>query len=206
MAGIVEISELIKHRIGWRDDQTLSGFVLTPDSVRSDGQRFYQDAHPAVTLKILQAIVPIKMPDDAYLNEYLLDFKRIVAQRVLSDVYDSGIIPQNVPILYPDAFDRAMMLMGVIRFSEVIFTSTERSSAAEKFSKDFVAKLHYDIFREAPNKFATKDANYSHALGITTQYSTEINSLQRRFGKERNSLGTATAGQAIPNFYDVNPN
>lgn len=204
MAGIVNISDSIKNRIGWADDLTVGDFLVSAEAALAEGLRYFQDAHPAITISNIKATMPLKSATNDQINDYLVDFKRVVSQRVLSDVYDAGNIPQNVVSLYPDAFDRAILLMGVIRFSEIVFTSVNRSNVQERFSKDFIAKLHYDIFREAPNKFAVRDANYQHALGITTQYGTEIASLQRRFGKSRNVLDSATAGQAIPNYFGGN--
>jgi len=197
MASVVDISALFINRIGWKDDGTVGGHILSAGASLSESGRFFQDAHPAVTLINIKSVNPIKSITDEKFNEFLQDFKRIVTERVVSDVYDGDYIPSNIHGAFPQALDKAIMLMGVIRVSEYIMTSVNRHNNVEKFSKDFVAKLHYDIFREAPNKFAIRGANYAYALGITTQYSVEIESLQRRFGKPKNSLSSATSGQAI---------
>lgn len=197
MASIVDISALFKNRIGWKDDGTADGFILSANASLSESGRFFQDAHPAVTLLNIKSVQSVKTITTEQYNLFLEDFKRVVVERVVSDVYDGDYIPGNIHSAFPQALDKAIMLMGVIKTSEYIMTSVNRTNNVEKFSKDFISKLHYDIFREAPNKFAIRGANYAHALGITTQYSIEIESLQRRLGKPKNSLDSATAGQAI---------
>ena len=119
---------------------------------------------------------------------------------MLSEVFEKDTINDHLFTLYPSGFDNAISLRMVIVVSELMLSST-RSNDTERFTKDFVGKLHYDIFREAPNKFAIRGANYNYALGVTTRYGFEIQSVQRRFGSARNRLKTITKGQVFNKYF-----
>ena len=72
--------------------------------------------------------------------------------------------------------------------------TSSRSNKVKRFTDDFIGKLNYDVFREAPNKFAVRGSNYNHTMGISTRYGFELESCRRRFGNTRNMLKTITKG------------
>ena len=183
------------NRIGWKDDKTIAGFVLSAGNLTSASTRYFQEEHPAVTLLNIRDCQPVvKITNDDF-NNYLLGMKKQAVNHVLSDVFERDYVNDELLDIYKTGFDNAILLRMVIVVSELIMTST-RSNKVERFTEEFVAKLNYDIYREAPNKFAIRDLNYKFSMGVTTRYGFEISSLQRRFGNQKNILRTATAGQA----------
>ena len=123
---------------------------------------------------------------------------RTIACVLLCFIY----INEDILIAFPSAFDEAISLRMVITVSELILTST-RSNRVKRISDETAAKLNYDIFREAPNKFAIRGANYKHTLGIATRYGFALRSIQRRFGQQRNQLKTISKGQVVNiDYYD----
>lgn len=201
MKTISEAKDILIDRLGWKDDKTVDGFVVNPTNLTTDSGRFYQDEHSAVTLNNIresQPIIGIGVDD---FNDYLTDMKRQVCYQVLSDVFEKNKINDSLFDLYPSGFDNLLSLRMVIVVSELILTST-RYNVTERYSKDFVGKLNYDIYREAPNKFAIRNVNYSHTMGIATRYDFELNSVRRRFGAQRNQLKTITKGEVYNEYYN----
>lgn len=190
---ISEAKDILVKRIGWRDDKTVDGFVVSAANLYTDSGRFYQDEHSAITLVNIRNCQPISDISTDDFNTYLEGLKTQVAFQVLSNVFEKDTVNDVLFDLYPSAFDNAVSLRMVIVVSELMMTST-RYNVTERFTKDFVSKLNYDIFREAPNKFAIRGANYAHTLGIATRYGFEIKSVQRRFGSQRNRIRTITKG------------
>ena len=196
-----EAKDILVNRIGWRDDKTVAGFVLSPENLVTESGRVFQSEHSAITLANIrdsQPIVNIGVDD---FNEYLLNIKDQAVLQVLSDAFERDYIDDKVFDYYKTAFDDAISLRMVIVISELIMTST-RLNSIERFSKSFVSKLNYDIYREAPNKFAIREKNYKHSMGIATRYGFELDSVQRRFGDQRNRIKTITAGQVINRRYE----
>lgn len=196
-----EAKDIIVRRIGWRDDKTVTGFVLSANNLLTDSGRYYQDEHSAITLKNIRDCQPLINISTDDFNSHLENLKTQVAIQVLSSVFEKDLVDDRIFDLYPSAFDNLLSLRMVIVVSEQMMTST-RYNVTERFTKDFVGKLNYDIFREAPNKFAIRGANYSHTLGIATRYDFELKSVQRRFGSQRNRLRTITKGESFNEFYE----
>lgn len=203
MKTISEAKDILIDRIGWKDDKTVDGFVVDPTVLKSDSGRYYQDEHSAVTLKNLRDCQPILRISTDDFNDFLQNLKRQVAFQVLSDVFEKNKINDRLFDLYPSGFDNLLSLRMVIVVSELILTTT-RYNVTERFSKDFVGKLNYDIYREAPNKFAVSNVNYNHSMGISTRYGFELDSVRRRFGSQRNQIKTITKGAVYNELYDFN--
>lgn len=201
MKTISEAKDILINRIGWKDDKTVTGFVVSPTNLETASGRFYQDEHSAVTLNNIRESQPIIGISEEDFNAYLTDMKRQVSYQVLSDVFEKNKINDSLFDLYPSGFDNLLSLRMVIVVSELMLTST-RYNVTERYSKDFVGKLNYDIYREAPNKFAIRNVNYSHTMGIATRYDFELNSVRRRFGAQRNQLRTITRGEVYNEYYN----
>ena len=191
-----EAKDILLERIGWRNDNTVPGLSLAPANELSTSGIFFQDEHSAVTLRNIRDCQPIVSIDEVDFQEYLETLKKQAVTQVLNDAFERDFIKDKLLNAYPSSFDKAISLRMTIIVSELIITSS-RLNQTERFGDAFVGKLNYDIFREAPNKFAIRGANYNYSLGIATRYGFEIQSLQRRFGSERNLLKTITKGQAL---------
>lgn len=189
---ITEAKDILVKRLGWKQDATYSG-VLSADNLKTNSGRFFQDEHSAITLANIFDCQPNDEMNNAGFTLYLEDLKRQVAFQVLSSVFEKDTISDNLFILYPSSFDTLLSLRMTIAVSELIMTST-RSNELERVTKDFVGKLNYDIYRESPNKFAIRGANYAHTMGIATRFGYELSSIQRRFGSQGNRLRTITKG------------
>ena len=196
---ISEAKDILVKRLGWREDNTVEGFVLSANNLLTNSGRFYQSEHSSITLVNIRDCQPLLSISEVNFNSYLEDLKERVAYQVLSDVFEKDTINDHLFILYPSGFDNALSLRMVIVISELIMSST-RSNSIERFSKEFVGKLHYDIFRDAPNKFAIRGANYKYAMGASTRYGFEIQSVQNRFGALRNRLKTVTKGEVFNRY------
>jgi len=200
---ISEAHTVLVDRIKWRDDKTLKGFTLDAGNIALSTDKVYQSIHSAITLVNIREAQPLLDISDSDLNEYLTNLRSDCAQQVLADVFEKDYVNDNLFTLYPAAFDNCMMLRMVIIVSEAMMT-TSRSNRKTRFSEEFVGKLHYDVFRDAPNKFAIRGANYNHALGASTRYRSELRSAQRRFGQDRNVLKTITKGPVSDPYKYIN--
>lgn len=195
-----ELKDILVTRIGWKDDKTVAGFTLDATNLQKDSDRVFQAEHSAVTLRNIRDCQPIVNISEADFNTYLTEKKEEVVLQVLSDALERDYVDDTLIERYPSAFDDAISLRMVIAISELIMSST-RSNKTERFGDKFVAKLNYDIYRESPNKFAIREKTFTFSMGISTRYGFAIDSLQRRFGDQRNRLKTITAGQAFR--YDI---
>ncbi|MFK7947853.1 MAG: hypothetical protein AB8G11_09695 [Saprospiraceae bacterium] len=198
---ISEAKDILVKRLGWRNDKTVDGFVVSTDNLVSESGRFFQDEHSAITLNNIRDCQPLLNISEYDFNDYLQRLKTQIAFQVLSAVFEKDTVNDRLFDLYGSGFDNLLSLRMVIVVSELMMTTT-RYNVTERFTEDFVGKLNYDIFREAPNKFAIRGANYSHTLGIATRYDFELKSVQRRFGSQRNILRTITKGEVYNEFYD----
>lgn len=203
-----EAKDILVNRIGWRDDKTVKGFVLSAPNLLSNSGKFFQAEHTAITLENIRDCQPVRNIDAADFNSYLQDLGEQAVLQVLDDSFEKDFVQDNIFDLYPSAFDKAISLRMAIVVSELIFTST-RSNDIERLTKDFIGKLNYDIYRETVNKFANSKT-YRYSMGISSRYGFEIDSVQARFGNQRNMLKTITAGAnqntIIPYFNDKHLN
>lgn len=190
-----ELKDILITRVGWRDDKTVEGFTLSEVNLKSDSGRHFQSEHSAVTLEHIRDCQPVPSISASDFNTYLEELRKQAVLQVLDDAFERDYVKDNLIVRYPTAFDSAIMLRMVIVVGELIMTSS-RSNNIERISKSFASKLHYDIFREAPNKFAIRGANYNYTLGAATRYGEEIKSVQRRFGTQAGMLKTVTKGEA----------
>ncbi len=195
-----EAKDILIKRIGWRNDNTINGFVLSPENEQTDSGRVFQSEHSAITLANIRDAQPIINISDDDFNEYLESTVEQAVIQVLSDAFERDYLDEKILEYYNSAFDDAISLRMVIVISELIMTST-RINTGERFSKNFISKLNYDIYRESPNKFAIREKNFTFSMGISTRYSFALSSIQRRFGDQRNRIKTITAGQVINNGY-----
>jgi len=191
-----EAKDVLVTRIGWRQDNTVTSFLLSAPNEQTDSGRVFQSEHSAITLANIRDTQPIKSIDATAFNTYLEEIREQVVIQVLSDAFERDYLNEKVLEFYPTCFDDAISLRMVIVASEII-TTTTRLNIMERFGKDFVGKLNYDIYRDAPNKFAIRQTNYKHSMGISTRYGFALDSIQRRFGDQKNRIKTITAGQVI---------
>lgn len=189
-----EAKDILKTRIGYRDDKTVEGFVLSPDNAQSDSGQVFQSEHSAITLQNIRDCQPIARISDADFNTYLGQLKEQCVVQVLSDTFERGQLEDNLLTQYPGIFDTAIKLRMVIVVGELIMTST-RSNNIERLTDNFIGKLNYDIFRDSVQKFASTNAGYNYSMGVATRYMFEIQSLQRRLGNQRNMLKTITRAE-----------
>ena len=119
---------------------------------------------------------------------------------MLEDAFEKDFLSDDLLTLYPSGFDKAIRLKMVILVGELIITAV-RSNRTQRLNSNFAGKLNYDLYREAPNKFAIRGANYLHTLGVATKYGYELRSVQRRFGQDRNLIKTITKGQSVDESY-----
>lgn len=191
-----EAKDILITRVGWRDDKTVTSLVVSAANLQTDSGLFFQSEHSAVTLRNIRDCQPISSISEDDFNAYLLELTENCVLQVLNDAFERDYIDDNLFTLYPNGFDKAISLRMVVMIAELIMTST-RSNKTERFGDSFVGKLNYDVFREAPNKFAIRGANYNYTLGVATRYRFDIQSVQRRFGSVRNMIKTLTKGQAL---------
>lgn len=197
---LAEAHTTLKTRIGWKDDGTAPSIVLSSTTTQSVSGQTFNFAHPAVTIDNLLKCQPRADITSDDFNTYLIELRDECVREVLNDAFEKDYIDDNLLTTYPNGFDRAIRLKMVIMVAEIIMTSV-RSNRTERFNRDFVGKLNYDLYRDAPNKFAIRDANYEHSLGVATKYGKEIRSVQRRFGDLRNVLRTVTKGEVFNASY-----
>lgn len=188
-----EAHTILVNRIGWRDDKTVSGFNLSAENETADSERYFQSEHPVVTLLNIRDCQPLSGIGEVDFNEFLENLRSDCVWQVLGDVFEKDYIDDHLLGKFPTSFDNCILLRMVINVSEMVMTSS-RSNKTKRFTDDFIGKLNYDIYREAPNKFAIRGANYKHSMGISTRYGFELQSCQRRFGNVRNMLKTITKG------------
>jgi len=188
-----ETHTALETLVKWRDDKTLQGFVLTGTNLASSGDKVFQTGHSAITLQNIKDSQPVLNISDPDFNAYLVNLRSDCVRQVLGDVFEKDYVNDSIFDHYPNSFDDLIIKRMVINVSEMIMTAT-RSNRIKRMGDEFVGKLNYDVFREAPNKFAIRGANYNHTLGIATRYRFELESVQRRFGQTRNLLKTITKG------------
>lgn len=193
-----EAKDVLVTRIGWRDDKTIGDLPLSAINLQSDSGRYFQSEHSAVTLSNIMDCQPVRLIGEPEFNTYLEQVREQVVLQVLTDAFERDYVNGKILEHYPTSFDEAISLRMVIVVSELIMTTT-RLNIVERFGKEFVGKLNYDIYREAPNKFAIRQVNYKYSMGISTRYAFALDSIQRRFGDQRNRMKVITAGQVISN-------
>lgn len=191
---LLETHTALVERIKWRDDKTVTGFVLSAANLAVGMDKVFQTGHSAITLENIRDCQPILDISESDFNNYLKNLRSDCVMQVLGDVFEKDYVPDNIFTIHPTAFDDAIIMRMVINVSEMIMTAS-RTNRIKRIGNDFVGKLNYDVFRESPNKFAIRGANYNHTLGIATRYGFELESVRRRFGQSRNLLKTTTKGQ-----------
>lgn len=191
-----EALTLLEKRLGWKDDKTVESITLSANNILTDSGHFFNDEHPAITLQNIYECQPRPNITEADFQAYLDDLRKQCVRQVIGDAFEKDYIDQTAVKAFVTGFDRAISLKMTIKVSELIMTAA-RSGRIKRFGDEFVGKLNYDIFREAPNKFAIRGANYSHTMGVATKYDGELESIRRRFGNIRNMARTITKGQAF---------
>lgn len=190
-----QLHDILVERVGWDNDKTVKGFALSTENSTALGNTYFQDEHTAVTLQNIKDCQPNVNISATEFNDYLLRLKSKVVRQVLSDCFERDTVNDNLITLYPRAFDVVIRMRMVIYIGELIIT-TGRSNPTSRFTKGFIGKLHYDIFRDSVQKFANRASTYKYAMAIATRYQFELQSVQRRFGTQRNMMRTITKGQA----------
>ncbi len=191
-----EAKDILVDRIGWRNDKTVTGFAPDATNATTDSGRFFQSEHSAVTLQNIRDCQPLTDIDTDDFNEFLKNLVEQSVIQVLSDVFEKDFVDDNLFNSRASGFDDLISMRTTIVVAELIMTST-RSNRISRLTDGFIGKLNYDIFRDAPNKFAIRNANYKHTMGISTRYSFVLTSVQRRFCSTRNLLKSITRGAAF---------
>lgn len=189
-----EAKDILVNRIGWKDDKTLTGFVLSPANETSQSGTTFQDEHAAVRLETIKDCQAIPKISDADFNTYLEELRASAVMHVLNDALERDYIKDNLLTLYPSIFDAAIRLRMVVVIGEMIMT-TARSNETARVNKALAAKMNYDLYRDSVQKFANSRATYKYAMGVATRYGVEIEKLQRRVGS-KSMFKTITKGQA----------
>ncbi len=197
---LAEAFTALRTRIGWKDDKTLDGFTPSAANQTTDSGLFFQDEHPAINLINIHSSQPNPKISNEDFELYLEDLRDTTVRQVLNDVFERDYLNDSILTVYPNGFDKLITYKMVIKVSQIIVTAS-RSNRTDRFSQSWIGKLSYDIFREAPNKFAIRGANYREHLGISTKYSFLLRETQRRFGDQKNRLKTITKGNAINELY-----
>lgn len=190
----------LETRVGWKEDLTIEGFELSTANQTTLSGDFFQDQHNAITLLNIKECQNVLKITDVQFNNYLNDLRKICVSQVLEDAFEKDFLSDDLLTLYPSGFDKAIRLKMVILIGELIITAV-RSNRTQRLNSNFAGKLNYDLYREAPNKFAIRGANYLHTLGVATKYGYELKSVQRRFGQDRNLIKTITKGQSVDESY-----
>jgi len=193
---ISEVKDILITRVGWKNDNTVSGLTLSSSNLQTDSGKYFQNEHSAITLQNIRDCQPIINISESDFNDYLSDLKEQVVIQVLNDTFEKDYVNDNLLTAYPTAFDTVISLRMVVVVGELIMTNG-RNNRTQRFTENFVGKLNYDIYRDAPNKFAIRGANYKYTMGVATRYGFEIASVQRRFGQQRNIIKTITKGQSL---------
>lgn len=197
---ISELKDILLTRVGWDDDGTVTGFVVSPDNSVSDSGTYFQGEHSAVTLQNIRECQPVAKISDDDFNVYLGKLKAQAVTQVLSDTFEKDYVNDRLVTLYPTAFDTVIRLRMTIIVAELIMTSTRRNPV-KSITNEFIGKLNYDIFRETVQKFAHKGSAYRYSMAVATRYEYELQSVQRRFGTQRNLIKTITKGESFnPNY------
>jgi hypothetical protein len=189
-----EAKDILITRLGWRNDETVDSFTLSAENLTTDSGKYFQSEHSCVTLQNIRDCQPIINISENRFNSYLESIRDQAVVQVLDDAFEKDYVNDDLLTVFPKAFDSAISLRMVIVVAELIMTNG-RINKTQRFSESFVGKLNYDIFRETVTKFANANANYKYSMGISTRYGFEIQSIQRRFGQQRNLIKTVTKGQ-----------
>ena len=121
----------------------------------------------------------------------------------ISDVFSKTDINEDEINANITMFDQVILLRMVIIVSEIIITSS-RSNKTQRFSDEFINKLHFDIIGSSNVRFAVTNRNYKYSMGITSRYGAEIFELKRFFGQNK-KLQSISRGEAVNiNIYPGN--
>lgn len=194
MATHSEIKDIIINSIGWKDELQ-NPITLDAANQVTDSGRYFQDEHTAVTIENIKDCQRIANISDDDMNTVLAQMRESVVYKVISDVFNRSDIQENVIRANPRIFDNAISLRMVLDVSELITTST-RSNSIQRFTKDFIGKLHFDIFGNSQTKFAVTNRNYKWSMGLSSRYGAEIWELRRFFGTNK-ALKSITKGEAF---------
>jgi len=197
MATHTEIKVVLLQRIGWRQEIG-SPITVSAANLTTDSGRFFQDEHSAVSLTNIRDAQPLVDISDANFNTYLAQLQEQVVYQVLSDVFNKKDIIQDEVDANLTMFDQLILLRMVIVVSEIIITST-RSNKTQRFSNEFLDKLHFDVIGSSNVRFAVTNRNYKYSMGITSRYGAEVWEVKRFFGQQK-FLKSITRGEAI-NIY-----
>jgi len=194
-----EAKDILITRLGWRDDKTVSGLTLSAINLQTDSGRVFQGEHSAVTLENIRDTQPIVDVIEADFNQYLEDIREQIVIQILDDAFEKDYLDDKLLTLYPNGFDSLISLRMTIFVAELIMSST-RSNRIERMTDNFISKLRFDMFRDPP----TGDTTNKYNTSVTFRYSLELQSVQRRFGSQRNLLKTITKGQVFNPYFTEN--
>ncbi len=194
-----EAKDILITRLGWRDDKTVTSFVLSAINLQTDSGRVFQGEHSAVTLENIRDTQPIVDVIEADFNQYLEDIREQIVIQILDDAFEKDYLDDKLLILYPNGFDSLISLRMTIFVAELIMSST-RSNRIERMTDNFISKLRFDMFRDPP----TGDTTNKYNTSVTFRYNRELQSVQRRFGSQRNLLKTITKGQVFNPYFTEN--
>lgn len=170
---LLETQELLKNRIGWRTPPG-GDFIVDAENLTSESGLYFQDEHPAITLKNIHSCIEVENADNNTLNEYLQNFRLQAVTKVISNVFDGTTITDLSEHL--SAFDTAVSQRMAIIVLELI-TSTTRSNRNERILKQS-NKWFFDLNGGSGN------ANFPNYIGLRGRYEQEIERLRDAFNTD----------------------
>jgi hypothetical protein len=173
MSSILETYELLKNRIGWKTPPG-NDFVVSAENQITESGMYFQEEHPAVTLRNIHNCIEVENADNDVLNAYLSDFRKQAVTKVVSNVFDGTTIIDISDHL--SAFDTAISQRMAIIILELI-TSTTRTNKSESALKQS-NKLFFELNGGSGNP------NFPNYVGIRDRYGLEIERLRDSFNTD----------------------
>lgn len=170
---ILEAQTLLKNRIGWKQPPG-DDFIVDAENNTSESGLYFQDEHPAITLKNIHNCIEVENASNDKFNEYLKDFRLQAVTKVLSNVFDSTSIEDLSDKL--SAFDTAISQRMAITVLELV-TNTTRSNRDERILKQ-ANKWFVELNGGSGNK------NFPNYIGIRGRYEQEIARLRDMFNTD----------------------
>ena len=202
MASHTEIKDILINRIGWRQE-IKSPITVNATNLTTQSGRYFQDEHSAVSIHNIKDCQRVSNISDKEMNDYLGQLREQSIYQIISDVFSKTDINEDEINANITMFDQVILLRMVIIVSEIIITSS-RSNKTQRFSDEFINKLHFDIIGSSNVRFAVTNRNYKYSMGITSRYGAEIFELKRFFGQNKKLQSISRSEAVNINIYPGN--
>lgn len=193
----LELKELLVDRIGW--DKYPTDFVhdLDAENLTSDsGRLFNSDEHAFVTLDNIYWTMQVPNSDEATFNAHLKRMKSQVILLVLSDVFETDDLQEDVLTNNVSIFDNAISKRMAIVVGETILTSTQ-SNVIERLNKEQQQKIFFELNGNADSSSSRANPNFPTYIGLKSRYGKEIEKI-KKFFNQKESLQTISL--RLPNY------